>query len=264
MHIFITGGAGYIGSHVVLEALNRGYDVTVYDDLSTGNKGNIFPQSTFILGSIFSYKTLSKVMNGNQFDAVIHLAASKDSGESMLNPIKYCDNNIIGGYNLLKSCINYNIKNFIFSSSASVYGNPKYNPVDELHPLEPLSFYGYTKLSIEQCLKWYSDIYGLKYASLRYFNAAGYDVEGKVEFFDSNSRNLIPVVLETAKKRRPYVSIFGNQYNTSDGTGVRDFIHVTDLAKAHIDALEHIKTQNKNLTINLGFGKGLLGFRSNC
>ncbi len=256
MKIIITGGVGYIGSHVVLTALDRGYDVTVFDDLSTANKLNINLKTKFIQGSINSKEDLSKLFANDKYDAVIHLAASKASGESMLNLKKFAQNNIIGSLNLLISCIDHGVKHFIFSSSAAVYGNPIYLPVDELHPLQPSSYYGQTKLSTESSLEWFSKIHGLKYASLRYFNAAGFDVNKRIVGKEKNAENLIPLIMEVAKGNKPFIPIYGNNYSTKDGTGVRDYIHVTDLAVAHLSALEYLKKNSKNLTLNLGSETG--------
>ena len=229
MKIIITGGAGYIGSHVVLSALDRGYDVTVFDDLSTANKKNINLKTKFIKGSINSKRDLSKLFANDKYDAVIHLAGSKASGESMLNPKKYAQNNIIGSLNILTSCIDHHVKYFIFSSSAAVYGSPVYVPIDELHPMQPSSYYGYTKLSTENSLKWFSEIHGLTYASLRYFNAAGFDVNKRIVGKEKNTENLIPLIMEVAKGIKPFVPIYGNDYSTKDGTGIRDYVHVSDL-----------------------------------
>ena len=256
MKIVITGGVGYIGSHVVLAALRNGYDVTVFDDLSTSNKKNINPKTKFIHGSINSKDDLSKLFTSDKYDAVIHLAASKASGESMLNPKKYTNNNIIGSLNILISCIDHGVKYFIFSSSAAVYGNPIYLPIDELHPLNPSSYYGYTKLSTENSLEWFSNIHGIKYASLRYFNAAGYDINKRVVGKEKKSENLIPLIMEVAKGNKPFVSIYGSDYSTKDGTGVRDYVHVSDLATAHISALEYLRKNSKNLILNLGSEAG--------
>ena len=256
MKIIITGGAGYIGSHVVLAALDCGYDVTVFDDLSTANKKNINLKTNFIQGSTNSKEDLSKLFANDKYDAVIHLAASKASGESMLNPKKYAQNNIIGSLNILISCIDHGVKYFIFSSSAAVYGNPMYLPIDELHPLQPSSYYGYTKISTENSLEWFSKIYGLIYASLRYFNAAGFDVNRRIVGKEKNTENLIPTIMEVAKGNKPFISIYGNDYSTKDGTGVRDYIHVTDLAIAHISALEYLRKNSKSLILNLGSETG--------
>ena len=256
MKIVITGGAGYIGSHVVIAALDNGYEVTVFDDLSTANKSNINPNAHLIKGSTKSEKDLSKLFENDNYDGLIHLAANKASAESMKNPIKYTKNNIIGSLNLLNSCIKNNIKYFIFSSSAAVYGIPQYNPVDENHPTNPVNYYGYSKLLIEKNLKWYSKIYGLKYVALRYFNAAGYDINKRVVGKEIRTENLIPSIMEVAKGRKPFIPIYGNNYATRDGTGVRDYVHVSDIAIAHLYALEYLKINSKNSILNLGSETG--------
>ena len=252
MNLLITGGAGYIGSHVVLDAVERGYDITVFDDLSTGYKENISENVQFIHGSTLSISDLSTLFTRNRYDAVVHLAASKAAGESMLEPAFYARNNIIGGQNVINACSDYNIKIVIFSSSAAVYGLPQYNQIDECHPLSPTNYYGQTKLHIEESLEWFSKLKGIKYASLRYFNAAGYDLKKRVKSLEVNPQNLIPKVMEVAIGRKTQVAVYGNDYNTKDGTGVRDYIHVSDLAKAHIDSINYISNNKENLTINLG------------
>ena len=256
MKILVVGGAGYIGSHFVLEASKRGYQITVFDDLSSGSKSNLNDSISFYKGSTLSKKELNDVMSSDDFDALVHLAAFKAAGESMLNPEKYASNNIIGGLNLIESCVKNDIKNIIFSSSAAVYGTPQYTPIDEFHPLMPINYYGYSKLIIEQNLKWYSDLKGIRYASLRYFNAAGYDSDFKKVKAEPNPQNLIPIVIEVALGLRNQLEVFGNNYSTHDGTGVRDYIHVTDLAKGHLASLDYILNKNKNLEINLGTGEG--------
>ena len=256
MKILVVGGAGYIGSHVTLEAIKHGYEVTVFDDLSSGHKNNIHESVNFIEGSTLSEDDLSRVMRSSQFDGVIHLAAYKAAGESMTDPSKYAKNNIIGGINLIKACVKHGIDKFIFSSSAAVYGNPEYNPVDESHPLVPINYYGYTKLVIENNLHWFSKLKGLKYASLRYFNAAGYDINQRINGKESNSQNLIPIVMEVASGDRKNLSVYGNDYSTKDGTGIRDYIHVSDLAHGHLMALDYLFKHKKDLVINLGTGEG--------
>ena len=256
MRILIVGGAGYIGSHIGLEAINQGYEVTIFDDLSTGFKNNIHPSANFFKGSTLLEKDLAQVMKKNRFDVVIHLAGCKAAGESMSNPSKYAKNNIIGGINLIKACDENGIDKFIFSSSAAVYGIPEYNPIDELHPLTPINYYGYTKLIIENNLKWFSNLKGIRYASLRYFNAAGYDLEKRIFKKEKNPQNLIPIVMETANEERGKLFVFGNDYETKDGTGIRDYIHVSDLAEGHLSAIKYILKNNKDLVINLGTGKG--------
>ena len=177
MNILIVGGAGYIGSHVTLAALDKGCKVTVFDDLSTGFRNNVPDNVNFIHGSTLSKSDLKSVFEKGKYDSVIHLAASKAAGESMVNPLSYANNNIIGGINLIKACVEFGIKSFIFSSSAAVYGMPKYTPIDEKHLLNPENYYGYTKLCLEENLKWFSNLNQIRYASLRYFNAAGYDLK---------------------------------------------------------------------------------------
>ena len=252
MKLLVTGGAGYIGSHIVLEALDSGFEVTVFDDLSSGNKANIPEGVKFVQGSTLSISDLSKLFKLNKYGAVVHLAASKASGESMLVPEKFAQNNIIGGINLLNACCESEVKTFVFSSSAAVYGAARYNPIDEQHPISPNNYYGQTKLHIEETLEWFSNLKGIKYASLRYFNAAGYDIKKRIKSLEINPQNLIPVVMESAIGMRTQVEVYGNDYNTKDGTGVRDYVHVSDLSRAHIDSINYICKENKNLTINLG------------
>ena len=253
MKILVTGGAGYIGSHVVLELIDKGHEVLILDDLTSGSKDNIPSYATFIEGSILDERILNNILSSN-VDAIIHLAASKSAGESMFLPEKYSKNNIIGSLNLLNAMINNNIGTIVFSSSASVYGYPNYLPLDEKHPTEPINYYGHTKLAIEQYLQWYSDLKGLHFVSLRYFNAAGYDKKGRIIALEKNPANLLPVIMEVANKGRSELKIFGDNYNTDDGTGVRDYIHVTDIASAHIKALNYLR-KRKNPILNLSSGK---------
>jgi len=255
MKILVTGGAGYIGSHVVYELVDQGNDVTILDDMSLGLEENIDPRSTFVNGSTHSDSDLDSVMAMN-FDGVIHLAAWKAAGESMINPAKYAHNNLIGTINLLNACDRYGIRNFVFSSTASVYGNPQYIPMDENHPVSPINYYGETKLQIERNLKWFSDLKGIRISILRYFNAAGYDVKGRVKGKEQNPQNLIPIVMEVASGLRSSMNVFGNDYDTSDGTGVRDYIHVNDLATAHVRSMEMLHAKQNNILVNLATGEG--------
>ena len=252
MKILVTGGAGYIGSHIVLSLCDNGYEVIVLDDLSTGSQDSIDARANFIFGSTLNTEDTNKALDG--VNAVIHLAAFKAAGESMLFPSKYSQNNISGTINLINLMIDHDIKIFIFSSTAAVYGYPEYLPVDENHPLNPINYYGFTKLEIERILEWYKNLTGLKYASLRYFNAAGYDKEGRINHLEKNPQNLIPIVMEVACGLRKKLDVFGNDYNTKDGTGIRDYIHVADLAKAHIQAIDYLK-DNDSITVNLATGK---------
>lgn len=174
----------------------------------------------------------------------------------MTNPVKYAHNNLIGTINLLNACERHGIKNFVFSSTCCVYGNPVYIPIDENHPTQPISYYGETKLQIEKNLKWFSELRGIRFGVLRYFNAAGYDVEGRIRGRERNALNLIPIAMEVAAGIREKMQIFGDNYNTHDGTGVRDYIHVSDLAIAHVKAINYISKNDKDLLVNLAAGKG--------
>ena len=256
MKALIIGGAGYIGSHVARHFLDNGHHVTVFDNLSTGQMVNIFPEENFIKGDILNTKELDDAMAGG-FDLIIHLAAFKAAGESMEKPEKYSVNNITGTINILNAAVKAGIQNLVFSSSAAVYGEPAYLPIDEEHPKDPANYYGYTKLAIEQLLGWYDKLKGLKFAALRYFNAAGYDAEGRIKGLEKNPANLLPIIMEAAAGIRGRLSIFGNDYPTPDGTCIRDYIHVTDLATGHLAAAEYLMKDRQSLTVNLGTGNGI-------
>jgi UDP-glucose 4-epimerase len=194
---------------------------------------------------------------GKGFDALIHLAAFKAVGESMVKPEKYSLNNINGTMHILNAASEAGIKYIVFSSSAAVFGQPRYLPIDEKHPTDPESYYGFTKLEIERFLGWYDKLKGIRFAALRYFNAAGYDAKGRIKGLEQNPANLIPVIMEAAAGMRGEVQVFGNDYDTLDGTGVRDYIHVSDLAVGHVKALEYISKNDKSLTVNLGSETGI-------
>ena len=255
MKILVTGGAGYIGSHVVYELIDQGHDVTILDDMSLGLEENIDPRSIFVQGSTHSDSDLNSVLSV-RFDGIIHLAAWKAAGESMTDPAKYAHNNLIGTINLLNACDRHGIKRFVFSSTSSVYGNPEYIPIDENHPTEPISYYGETKLQVEKNLKWFSELKGIRFGVLRYFNAAGYDIKGRIKGRERNALNLIPIAMEVAAGIREKMQVFGDNYDTHDGTGVRDYIHVSDLAIAHRKALNYISENDKDLLVNLATGEG--------
>ena len=255
MKILVTGGAGYIGSHVVYELIDQGHDVTILDDMSLGLVENIDPRSIFSQGSTHSDSDLDSVLSVG-FDGIIHLAAWKAAGESMTDPAKYAHNNLIGTINLLNACDRHGIKRFVFSSTSSVYGNPEYIPIDENHPTEPISYYGETKLQVEKNLKWFSELKGIRFGVLRYFNAAGYDIKGRIKGRERNALNLIPIAMEVAAGIREKMQVFGDNYDTHDGTGVRDYIHVSDLAIAHRKALNYISENDKDLLVNLATGEG--------
>ena len=261
MNILIIGGAGYIGSHVAREFLDRGHKVTVFDNLSSGLRENLFPDARFIHGTIMDYPGLLSVCRGGAdssgaFDAVVHLAAFKAVGESMEKPEKYSLNNINGTVHILNAMSESGIKYMVFSSSAAVYGSPEYLPIDENHPLKPENYYGFTKLEIERIMDWYDKIRGMRFARLRYFNATGYDVKGRIAGLEQNPQNLIPRVMEAAVGMRAKLSVYGNDYDTRDGSCIRDYIHVNDLATGHALALDYISKNDKSLTVNLGSETG--------
>jgi UDP-glucose 4-epimerase len=256
MRILIVGGAGYIGSHVAREFLDAAHQVAVYDNLSTGCRENLFPEARLIEGDILDYPALAAAAKSG-FDALIHLAAAKAAGESMIKPEKYSLQNLGGSVNILNAAVEAGIRKIVFSSSAAVYGAPQRLPIDEGHPTEPENYYGFTKLEIERILSWYDKLKGLRYAALRYFNAAGYDPAGRIRGLERNPANLIPVIMEVAAGMRPELQVFGSDYATRDGTGVRDYVHVSDLARGHLAALDWIGKNDKSLVVNLGSEKGL-------
>lgn len=256
MKVLVIGGAGYIGSHVVKELMAKGHEVTVFDNLSSGLIQNLFKKNEFIAGDILHPEDLDKAF-ARGFDAFIHLAAFKAAGESMIFPEKYSINNINGTLNILNAAVAHNCLNMVFSSSAATFGEPQYLPIDENHPKNPENYYGFTKLKIEEFMGWYDKLKNLKFAALRYFNAAGYDPEGVIYGLERNPANLLPVMMEVACGKRGKLKVFGSDYDTRDGTCIRDYIHVTDLASAHVLALEYIAKNKKSLTLNLGTGKGI-------
>jgi len=257
MNVLVIGGAGYIGSHVCRMLLDAEYAVTVYDNLSSGCEENLFPEAAFIRGDILDPAALSSAMATRNFDALVHLAALKAAGESMILPEKYSVNNIAGTINILNCAAAAGIGIVVFSSTAAVYGAPNYLPMDEKHPLNPENYYGFTKLEIERLLGWYDKLKGVRYAALRYFNAAGYDVQGRVRGLERNPANLLPIIMEVAAGKREKLEIFGDDWATPDGTCIRDYVHVTDLAWAHTLSIERLMGGGKSLTLNLGSETGI-------
>ena len=255
MRILVIGGAGYIGSHVVKDLLANGHELTVFDNLSSGHRCNLFPNAAMAEGDITDPDALRRVMQKG-FDGVVHLAAKKAVGESMENPQKYAVNNLSGTINILNAMADNNIKYLVFSSSAAVYGIPQYLPIDERHPTEPINFYGFTKLDIEKLMNWYDRLKGIKYIALRYFNAAGYDESGDIRGLDTAPQNLLPIIMEAAIGKRDKLKIFGNDYDTPDGTCIRDYIHVSDLASAHTAALNYLQEKKRSEILNLGTETG--------
>ncbi len=256
MKVLVIGGAGYIGSHVCKALTLAGHEVTVFDNLSSGLRQNLLPSVKFFHGDILNIQSLDTACSGGSYSGLIHLAALKAAGESMLLPEKYARHNVVGTLQVMEAALKWNIPNFVFSSSAAVYGEPQYLPIDEKHPTVPENFYGHSKLAIEGYLNWYSKLKNLRYAALRYFNAAGYDPDGELVGLEQNPANLLPIIMEVAAGLRPKMQVFGNDYNTPDGTGIRDYVHVSDLANAHVAALEFLEKRQQSLTVNLGSEMG--------
>jgi len=254
--VLVTGGAGYIGSHTVKQLLKENYEVIVYDNLVSGHEQFVLCEH-FVEGDIGNRDLLADTFRKYEPDAIMHFAAHCRVGESVKNPAKYYENNVNRGLTLLDTAIESGIDKFIFSSSAAIYGNPEAVPIKEEAPKEPKNPYGRTKLIFERILDDYSKAYSLSACSLRYFNAAGTDPEGELGEIHDPETHLIPVVLEAAAGERDYVEIFGTDYDTPDGTAIRDFIHVNDLASAHVAALDLLdRKKDSHLAYNLGTGQG--------
>jgi UDP-glucose 4-epimerase len=252
MNIFITGGAGYIGSAAADILLQNGHRVTVYDSLVTGHKAAVPEAASFIEADLADRTALESALGSETFDAVMHFAAFIEAGESMQNPGKYFHNNVVLSLGLMEACRQTGVPRFVLSSSAAVYASSD-EPLSEASPLGPANVYGQTKLMIEQSLEWYRRVYGLRYAALRYFNAAGALPErGEAHQPESH---LIPLVLRVALAHRPEAEIFGTDYPTPDGTCIRDYIHISDLIAAHLLALDHLENHDR-LVYNLGNGSG--------
>ena len=253
--ILVVGGAGYIGSHVVKALRDAGRQPVVFDNLSTGLRENLFPEIPFIHGDLLIPEQVRAAMRGIR--SVVHLAALKAAGDSMLEPERYALHNLNGTVNLLHAAGIAGVRHFVFSSSAAVYGEPQYLPLDENHPTEPANFYGQTKLQIEMLLSWFSRLRNMRYAGLRYFNAAGYDPDGEVRGLENEPNNLLPLVLETLLGWRENLEVYGTDYDTEDGSCIRDYIHVSDLADAHLRALNFLEEHDEDLVLNLGTSKGI-------
>ncbi|MDM8541608.1 UDP-glucose 4-epimerase GalE [Desulfococcaceae bacterium HSG7] len=254
--ILITGGAGYIGSHANKMLYEKGYDTVVFDNLVYGHK-KFVQWGEFVLGDLADYDLLDMVFKHYSIDAVMHFAAYAYVGESVTNPEKYYYNNVVNTLNLLKAMRMHDVNQFIFSSSCATYGIPQKIPIPEDHPQMPINPYGQCKLIVENVLRDYADAYNLKYVSLRYFNAAGADPDGKIGEAHDPETHLIPLILDAASDQNKHISIFGTDYNTPDGTCIRDYIHVNDLAQAHILALNYLESGADSDVFNLGNGNGI-------
>lgn len=259
--ILVTGGAGYIGSHLVLALLERGEKVLVFDNLSTGHIETVeklkqYGDLTFYEGDLNDCKRLEEVFSKNNIEALVHFAAFSQVAESVINPGKYYENNVVGTINLLKTMLNNNVKKIVFSSTAATYGEPVYTPIDEKHPQNPINPYGQTKLMIEKIMDDYSRAYGLKSVRLRYFNVAGADSNSRIGEWHSPETHLIPNILKSTFNSGKTFQMFGDDYSTKDGTCVRDYINIEDLANAHILALEYLKNGGETNYFNLGTNEG--------
>ena len=255
MNILVTGGAGYIGSHTVGALIDAGFTPIVVDNFSRGHRSAI-PKGVKVIELDIADSKLVNIMKDNNIKGIMHFAAHSQVGESMINPSIYYENNVVGSYRLIESARQAGVQYFVFSSTAAVYGEPEEVPIVETAKLQPTNVYGRTKLMNEEMLHDYSAIYGSTYVALRYFNAAGADESGNIGEDHSPETHLIPLVLEAALKKRPHITVFGTDYDTSDGTCIRDYIHVTDLASAHVLAMNYLINGGESRAFNLGSGNG--------
>ena len=256
MAILVCGGAGYIGSHAVHALVEKGEQVVIVDNLQTGHRGALNPAATFYEGDIRDAAVLDKIFTENEIEAVIHFAANSLVGESVEKPLLYFNNNVYGMQVLLEAMVRHGIDKIVFSSTAAVYGEPKRVPIhedDETHPTNP---YGETKLTMEKMMKWVSRANGVRYVSLRYFNAAGALPDGSIGEDHATETHLIPLILQVPLGKRDHITVFGEDYPTPDGTCLRDYIHVVDLADAHVRALDYLRQGGESNIFNLGNGQG--------
>lgn len=254
--ILVTGGAGYIGSHCVRELLAQGFEVAVVDNLQTGHRDAVDPRALFFRGDIRDGVFLGRVLDAVKPEAVIHFAAFSLVGVSMQQPLVYYNNNVHGSESLLTAMHEHGVHKIVFSSTAAVYGEAKSEKITETCPTEPTNTYGETKLAIEKMMKWCDRAYGMKYIALRYFNVAGADASGEIGEDHSPETHLIPIILQVPLGRREKLSVFGDDYDTPDGTCIRDYIHVSDLARAHVLALRRLLDGGESDVFNLGNGNG--------
>ena len=255
MKVLVAGGAGYIGSHTVKELLREGHEVVVFDNFSTGKK-ELLVGGELVEGDLMDKDSIKEALYSKGIGAVLHFASLIQVGESYTNPLKYYTHNLISSLNLLDAVLEAKVKAFIFSSSAAVYGIPLQIPIPETHPLNPVNPYGQTKVFVEKILEDYERAYGLKFISLRYFNAAGADPEGLLGEMHEPETHLIPNILLFLLGKKKSLELYGTDFPTEDGTAIRDYIHVTDLAKAHVLALQKLLESSRSEFINLGANKG--------
>ena len=255
-NILVTGGAGYIGAITTWELVRAGYSVVVLDNLSKGHRSALPPDVPFVEGDIGDPVVVEEIINAHEIDRVIHFAAFSLVGESVEQPWLYFGNNLIKGIRLIETCVLNGVKNFVLSSTAAVYGDPIQVPIPETHPLMPKNPYGFSKLGLENLLESYHQTHDLNVAFLRYFNAAGADAGGEIGEDHDPETHLVPIIFQTALKKREKLYVYGGDYDTPDGTAIRDYIHVTDLARAHIAVLNKMDEGLKHHAYNLGIGRG--------
>ena len=256
MSILVCGGAGYIGSHTVYKLIEQGKEVVIIDNLQSGHMGAVHPKAKFYKGDIRDSNILDKIFTENKIESIVHFAANSLVGESMIKPLLYFNNNVYGMQILLESMVKHDIKNIVFSSTAAVYGEPKKIPILEDDDTNPTNTYGETKLTMEKMMKWCNKAYGINYVALRYFNAAGSLGDGTIGEDHNPETHLIPLILQVPLKKREAITVFGSDYPTPDGTCLRDYIHVLDLADAHIKAVEYLESGKGSNVFNLGNGVG--------
>lgn len=256
MSVLVVGGAGYIGSHAVKALLDQGEDVVIIDNLQTGHPDAIDKRAKFYQGDTRDPEFLDSVFDNEDIDAVIHFAANSLVGESMQDPLKYYDNNLFGTMKLLESMLKHDVDKIVFSSTAATYGEPEKVPIEETDRTKPTNTYGETKLAMENMIRWTANAHPLNYVSLRYFNACGADESGDIGEDHNPETHLIPLILQVPLGKREEISIYGDDYDTKDGTCIRDYIHVDDLADAHIKALNYLRNGGESDIFNLGSGEG--------
>ncbi|MHC5372418.1 UDP-glucose 4-epimerase GalE [Enterococcus sp. LJL120] len=256
MTVLVLGGAGYIGSHAVDQLIEKGYDVAVVDNLLTGHRKAVHPDARFYEGDVRDKTFLTSVFKKESIEGVIHFAASSLVAESVANPLKYFNNNVYGMEILLEVMQEFNVKHIVFSSTAATYGEPKEMPIKETTPTNPKNPYGESKLMMEKMMKWCDGAYDMKFVALRYFNVAGAKADASIGEDHTPETHLVPIILQVALGQREILQIFGDDYDTPDGTNIRDYVHVEDLIAAHILALKYLKAGNESNTFNLGSNNG--------